>query len=129
MSMSGSFLPSLGRQQPQFTRVEGADIVMKSSDSALAVSRLHRFAPGPRRVFRQMIWYPPRPGSENETDGSADAHYLPANPCTGLPARRPMLITKMRSRECREMVTRLGYGRLACASNNRPYIVPLYFSY
>src|SRR5271170_5853259 len=40
-----------------------------------------------------------------------------------------MLITKMRSRECREMLTRLGYGRLACASNNRPYIVPLYFSY
>jgi hypothetical protein len=40
-----------------------------------------------------------------------------------------MLITKMRSRECRETLTRLGYGRLACASNNRPYIVPLYFSY
>jgi nitroimidazol reductase NimA-like FMN-containing flavoprotein (pyridoxamine 5'-phosphate oxidase superfamily) len=40
-----------------------------------------------------------------------------------------MLITKMRSRECREMLTRVGYGRLACASNNRPYIVPLYFSY
>jgi hypothetical protein len=32
MSMSGSFLPSLGRQQPQFTRVEGADLVMKSSE-------------------------------------------------------------------------------------------------
>jgi uncharacterized protein len=27
------------------------------------------------------------------------------------------------------MLSRLGYGRLACASNNRPYIVPLYFSY
>jgi uncharacterized protein len=40
-----------------------------------------------------------------------------------------MLITKMRSRECREMLKRLGYGRLACASNNRPYIVPLYFAY
>jgi len=39
-----------------------------------------------------------------------------------------MLITKMRTRECRQMLTRLGYGRLACASNNRPYIVPLYFS-
>lgn len=32
MSMSGSFLPSLGRQQPKFTWVEGADIVMKSSE-------------------------------------------------------------------------------------------------
>ncbi|MGC1485571.1 MAG: pyridoxamine 5'-phosphate oxidase family protein [Candidatus Acidiferrum sp.] len=40
-----------------------------------------------------------------------------------------MLITKMRSRECREILTRLGYGRLACASNNRPYIIPIYFSY
>src|ERR1700686_4846685 len=40
-----------------------------------------------------------------------------------------MLITKMRSRECREILMRLGYGRLACACNNRPYIVPLYFAY
>ena len=38
-----------------------------------------------------------------------------------------MLITKIRGRECREILSRLGYGRLACASNNRPYIVPLYF--
>jgi nitroimidazol reductase NimA-like FMN-containing flavoprotein (pyridoxamine 5'-phosphate oxidase superfamily) len=38
-----------------------------------------------------------------------------------------MLITKIRGRECREILTRLGYGRLACACNNRPYIVPLYF--
>jgi uncharacterized protein len=40
-----------------------------------------------------------------------------------------MLITKMRSRECRDLLARLGFGRLACASNNRPYIVPIYFSY
>ena len=40
-----------------------------------------------------------------------------------------MLITKMRSRECRDMFVRLGFGRLACVSNNRPYIVPIYFSY
>lgn len=40
-----------------------------------------------------------------------------------------MLITKMRSRECRELLQRLGFGRLACASNNRPYIVPIYFVY
>jgi uncharacterized protein len=38
-----------------------------------------------------------------------------------------MLITKIRGRECREILTRLGYGRLACASHNRPYIVPIYF--
>ena len=41
----------------------------------------------------------------------------------------PMLITKMRSRECRKMLSRLSFGRLACASNNRPYIVPLYYSF
>jgi uncharacterized protein len=35
----------------------------------------------------------------------------------------------MRSRECREMLMNLGYGRLACACNNRPYIVPIYFAY
>jgi hypothetical protein len=27
------------------------------------------------------------------------------------------------------MLMRLGYGRLACACNNRPYIVPIYFAY
>jgi nitroimidazol reductase NimA-like FMN-containing flavoprotein (pyridoxamine 5'-phosphate oxidase superfamily) len=39
-----------------------------------------------------------------------------------------MLITKMRSRECRELLARLGFGRLACVSNNRPYVVPIYFT-
>lgn len=40
-----------------------------------------------------------------------------------------MLITKIRSRECREILTRLSYGRLACSCNNRPYIVPIYFAF
>ena len=40
-----------------------------------------------------------------------------------------MLITKLRGKECRDLLTRLGFGRLACASNNRPYIVPIYFAY
>jgi uncharacterized protein len=43
--------------------------------------------------------------------------------------RSSMLITRMRSKECRELLMRLGFGRLACASNDRPYIVPIYFSY
>ena len=38
-----------------------------------------------------------------------------------------MLITKLRSRECRELLTRTGFGRLACSCNDRPYIVPIYF--
>jgi uncharacterized protein len=40
-----------------------------------------------------------------------------------------MLITKLRSKECRESLARLGFGRLACACNDRPYIVPIYFSF
>lgn len=40
-----------------------------------------------------------------------------------------MLITKMRAGKCRDLPARLGFGRLACVSNNRPYIVPIYFSY
>jgi len=40
-----------------------------------------------------------------------------------------MLITKIRSRECRELLTRLGFGRLGCSNNDRPYIVPIYFAF
>ncbi|HEY6389124.1 MAG TPA: pyridoxamine 5'-phosphate oxidase family protein, partial [Candidatus Acidoferrum sp.] len=38
-----------------------------------------------------------------------------------------MIITRMRSKECREFLSRVGFGRLGCSLNNRPYIVPLYF--
>jgi nitroimidazol reductase NimA-like FMN-containing flavoprotein (pyridoxamine 5'-phosphate oxidase superfamily) len=86
--------------QPQFTRVGGASIVMKSSGPTVC--------PGSHKTNRCRLTYER----------------------TGEPrVRPPMVITKMRSRECREMLTRLGYGRLACASNNRPYIVPFYFAY
>ena len=40
-----------------------------------------------------------------------------------------MLITKMRTKECRELLVRLGFGRLACSCNDRPYIVPIYFCF
>jgi len=40
-----------------------------------------------------------------------------------------MLITRMRSKECREILTKLSFGRLACSCNNRPYIVPIYFAF
>ena len=40
-----------------------------------------------------------------------------------------MLITKMRSKECRDLLARLGFGRLACTNNDRPYIVPIYFAF
>ena len=48
---------------------------------------------------------------------------------TSLRSRRSMLITKLRSGECRKLLARVGFGRLACVSNSRPYIVPIYFSY
>jgi nitroimidazol reductase NimA-like FMN-containing flavoprotein (pyridoxamine 5'-phosphate oxidase superfamily) len=40
-----------------------------------------------------------------------------------------MLITGMNGEECRDLLSRLGFGRLACAHQNRPYIVPIYFAY
>ena len=40
-----------------------------------------------------------------------------------------MLISEMSSEECRDMLSRQGFGRLACAHQNRPYIVPIYFAY
>ena len=40
-----------------------------------------------------------------------------------------MLMSEMSSNECRDLVARLGFGRLACAHQNQPYIVPIYFAY
>ena len=51
MSMFGSFLPSLGRQQPQSTRVEGAGIVMKSIGFIdIACASLCTIPGSPRKV-------------------------------------------------------------------------------
>jgi nitroimidazol reductase NimA-like FMN-containing flavoprotein (pyridoxamine 5'-phosphate oxidase superfamily) len=40
-----------------------------------------------------------------------------------------MRISKMQARECRDTLARLGFGRLGCARDNQPYIVPVYFAY
>lgn len=40
-----------------------------------------------------------------------------------------MLINKMKPQESRELLARLGFGRLACARDNEPYILPIYFAY
>jgi nitroimidazol reductase NimA-like FMN-containing flavoprotein (pyridoxamine 5'-phosphate oxidase superfamily) len=40
-----------------------------------------------------------------------------------------MLIRDMSSQECRDLLARLGTGRLACTRGNQPYIVPVYFVY
>src|SRR5579864_4004760 len=40
-----------------------------------------------------------------------------------------MLISELSSEECRDLLARLEFGRLACARQNQPYIVPIYFAY
>jgi len=40
-----------------------------------------------------------------------------------------MRITEMSPQESRALLARLGYGRLACARENQPYIVPIDFTY
>jgi nitroimidazol reductase NimA-like FMN-containing flavoprotein (pyridoxamine 5'-phosphate oxidase superfamily) len=40
-----------------------------------------------------------------------------------------MLISEMSGDECRDLVARLGFGKLACSHQNQPYIVPIYFAY
>jgi len=40
-----------------------------------------------------------------------------------------MFIREMTESECLDMLARSGFGRLACAHENQPYIVPFYFAY
>jgi nitroimidazol reductase NimA-like FMN-containing flavoprotein (pyridoxamine 5'-phosphate oxidase superfamily) len=40
-----------------------------------------------------------------------------------------MLIQEMTEPECLELLTSTGFGRLACARENQPYVVPFYFGY
>jgi nitroimidazol reductase NimA-like FMN-containing flavoprotein (pyridoxamine 5'-phosphate oxidase superfamily) len=40
-----------------------------------------------------------------------------------------MLIQTMKEDECHSMLTRSRLGRLACAHENQPYIVPIYFAF
>ena len=40
-----------------------------------------------------------------------------------------MLILELTNKECIEVLTRLGLGRLACSRDDQPYIVPIFFSF
>jgi nitroimidazol reductase NimA-like FMN-containing flavoprotein (pyridoxamine 5'-phosphate oxidase superfamily) len=40
-----------------------------------------------------------------------------------------MIINQMTEPECRELLQRAQIGRLACALDNQPYVVPVYFAY
>src|SRR5262245_26666519 len=45
------------------------------------------------------------------------------------PRRLGMIIREMTEDECRDVLARMNFGRLACARDNQPYVVPIYFSY
>jgi nitroimidazol reductase NimA-like FMN-containing flavoprotein (pyridoxamine 5'-phosphate oxidase superfamily) len=40
-----------------------------------------------------------------------------------------MLISQMTQQECRAALAKASFGRLACAHDNQPYIVPIYFAF
>jgi uncharacterized protein len=40
-----------------------------------------------------------------------------------------MHISELSKEQCLKFLARLGFGRLACAHDNQPYIVPIYFAY
>ena len=40
-----------------------------------------------------------------------------------------MIIREMTADECRAVLERVNFGRLGCARDNQPYVVPIYFSY
>jgi nitroimidazol reductase NimA-like FMN-containing flavoprotein (pyridoxamine 5'-phosphate oxidase superfamily) len=40
-----------------------------------------------------------------------------------------MLVHEMTEDECRTALERVSFGRLACARDNQPYVLPIYFSY
>lgn len=39
-----------------------------------------------------------------------------------------MIIRELAEDECRDVLERVSFGRLACARDNQPYVVPIYFS-
>jgi uncharacterized protein len=40
-----------------------------------------------------------------------------------------MLIRNLERQECLEFLKHIGFGRLGCANDNQPYVVPIYFAY
>lgn len=40
-----------------------------------------------------------------------------------------MQISEMEEKDCREILRRISFGRLACSRNDQPYVVPVYFAY
>ena len=40
-----------------------------------------------------------------------------------------MVISEMTEKECRDLLARNSIGRLGCAQDNQPYVVPIYLAY
>jgi len=40
-----------------------------------------------------------------------------------------MLVRDLNKKECCDLLKRLGFGRLGCASKNQLYVIPTYFAY
>ncbi len=40
-----------------------------------------------------------------------------------------MLVRDLNEQECRELLARLGFGRLGCSNDHQPYVIPIYFVY
>ncbi len=39
-----------------------------------------------------------------------------------------MLLQTLNDGECRELLIRTGFGRIGCAQENQPYVIPVYFA-
>ena len=40
-----------------------------------------------------------------------------------------MVVNELTEKECRDLLARVSIGRLGCAQDNQPYVVPIYFAY
>lgn len=40
-----------------------------------------------------------------------------------------MVINELSDQQCRDILARVNIGRLGCAQDNQPYVVPVYFAY
>jgi uncharacterized protein len=40
-----------------------------------------------------------------------------------------MIISELGRKECQQLLARSNFGRLGCARNNQPYVVPIYFAF
>jgi uncharacterized protein len=77
---------------------------------------------------RKSAFAAPRHGSGNPGPNSEPARRI-ADQFDKVPDRRCcVFIQEMTVAECREALATASFGRLACARENQPYVVPVYFA-